>query len=366
MIKVLVVEDSPSIREFLTHVLNSDPHLQVIATANDGEQAIEALKRQRPDVITMDIQMPGMNGFQVTRKIMETQPLPIVIVSGSVNVKEVEVTFKALDAGALAVVQRPNGIGHPDHDKTAAELIGTVKLMSEVKVVRRWPRRENHPQASLSARAASPVPEIDRTGAEIRLVAIGASTGGPIVIRDILAELPEDFPAPILIVQHMSPGFIGAFAEWLDLSCKLSVRIAERNEQPLAGHVYIAPDGVHMGIGSNGRIMLSQDEPENGLRPSVSFLFRSVAMNFGLNAVGVLLTGMGKDGAEELKLMREKGAVTIAQDQETSVVHGMPGEAIKLDGAGYVLASNKISAALLTMIDQVNRKAEQMRLTIAD
>jgi two-component system chemotaxis response regulator CheB len=345
VIKVLIVEDSRAVQEFLVHILTSDPQIQVVGIANDGEEALVAVKQKRPDVITMDIKMPKMDGFETTRKMMETQPTPIVIVSGSVQVREIATTFRAIEAGALAVVPRPWGLGHPDHDATARELVQTVKLMSEVKVVRRWPRVRSKP----------PVPrvEIQSSPAVIRVVAMGASTGGPIVLQTILAGLPKDFSVPVLIVQHIASGFAQGFADWLAQSTGFPVHVACAGEGLLPGHVYVAPDGYHMSLGSGRRIALNQDESENGLRPSISYLFRSVAQVFGPNAVGVLLTGMGKDGAEELKLLKEKGAVTIVQDKESSVVHGMPGEALKLDAAIYVLPPERIAAVLVSLVKKI-------------
>jgi two-component system chemotaxis response regulator CheB len=347
MIKVLVVEDSPVVQEFLVHILNSDPKVQVIGTANDGEDAVEAVKHKKPDVITMDINMPKMNGLEATRRIMETHPVPIVIVSGSWDTKEVETTFRAMEAGALACIQRPAGIGHPDHEATAKELVQTVKLMSEVKVVKRWPHFRQVAAAPVIPTTA--VVDIERIPAEIRIVAIGASTGGPPVLQTILSGLSKDFSVPILIVQHMAKGFTKGLAEWLAQSTGFPVHIAADGEYLLPGHAYIAPDGFHMKVGAGNQLALSKDEPEDSLRPSASYLFRSVSNVFGKNAVGVLLTGMGKDGAEELRLMKEKGAVTIAQDKGSSVIFGMPGEAVKLDGATYVLSPDKIVEALKSL-----------------
>lgn len=345
MIKVLVVEDSAVVREFLIHILNSDPQVEVIGTANNGEEALEAVKRRKPDVITMDIHMPKLNGFDATRRIMETYPTPIVIVSGSTTSQEIATTFHALEAGALAIVPRPKGIGHPEHQATAKELVQTVKLMSEVKVVRRWPGPRNKP-------AIHSVPRVQthRASAEVKIVAVGASTGGPMVIQTILSELDKDFATPILIVQHMTSGFIEGFAEWLSQSSGLPVHVAAEGEHISPGHVYIAPDGFQMGVKVGGRITLSKDEPENGLRPSVSYLFRSVANAYGRQGVGVLLTGMGKDGAEELKLMKETGAVTVVQDEESCVVPGMPGEAIKIGAESYVLSPDRIAGALKNLV----------------
>jgi two-component system chemotaxis response regulator CheB len=352
MIKVLVVEDSPVVREFLVHILNSDPEIQVIGTAKDGEEALKVVDEKKPDVITMDINMPRMDGFEATRRIMESYPTPIVIVSGNWDTKEVATTFRAIEAGALTGVRRPAGIGHPEHETTVKELLETVKLMSEVKVVRRWSRlRRQGPSIVPSAESES-----KSVPSKVRLVAMGASTGGPMVLQKILSELPKNFLSPLLIVQHMATGFIQGFVEWLAQSSSFPVRVAIHGELLLSGHAYVAPDGLHMGIGSGNRIALSHNEPENGLRPSVSYLFRSVIKTYGRNAIGVLLTGMGKDGAEELKLMKDSGSVTIVQDKESSVVHGMPGEAIGLGGATYVLPADKIAAALTHLVDRMEKE----------
>jgi two-component system chemotaxis response regulator CheB len=339
MIKVLIVEDSAVVQQFLVYVLSSDPDIRVIGTTNNGEEALEFLKQEKPDVITMDIHMPRMNGFETTRKVMATHPTPIVIVSGSVQPNEVSTTFRAIEAGALAVVPRPNGLGHPDYERTARTLIQTVKTMSEVKVVRRW-------RQTPSIVSASPVPDVKKGPDAVEIVAIGASTGGPVALQTLLSMLAPDFAVPIVIVQHMTAGFVDGFVQWLAQSSSLPIHVASHGQQAQSGHVFFAPDGFQMRVDSGRRILLSNDEPENGLRPSVSYLFRSVADTFGKNAVGVLLTGMGKDGAEELKLMKEKGGMTIAQDKDSSVVHGMPGEAIRLGAACHVLPPDRIAAAL--------------------
>ena len=349
MIKVLVVEDSPVVREFLVHILGADPGIQVIGTANDGEQALEAVARKRPDVITMDIHMPKLDGLEATRRIMETHPTPIVIVSGSTDPREVATTFRAMEAGAVAVLRRPAGIGHPDHEVTAGELVQTVKLMSEVKVIRRWPKAGRHAEVSRPAEANRAQVE-----AKVKVIAIGASTGGPPVLQTILAALPQDFPVPVLIVQHMAAGFTQGFVQWLAQTSSLPVHLATHDEYIRPGHVYVAPDEFQMRVERSGKIVLTKDEPENGLRPSVSYLLRSVAEVYGRDAVAGLLTGMGRDGAEELKLLRGKGAVTFAQDKESSVVHGMPGEAIKLDAATFILPPEKIPAVLTNLAH--NRK----------
>jgi len=345
VIKVLVVEDSPVARELLVYILGSDPEITVIGTVNNGIQALEALKEKTPDVITMDIHMPEMDGFEATRKIMESSPTPIVIVTASENPREVGTSFRAIEAGALAVVPRPQGLSHREFKNNATELLQTVKLMSEVKVVRRWHR----PRAGISAPHQRDF-DVNGRQRDIKVVAIGASTGGPIALQTILSALPKDFLAPTLIVQHMAPGFTSGFVEWLNQTTCLPVSVATPGQVMLDGHVYVAPDGFQMGVKTAGRIALSHDTPEHGLCPSVSYLFRSLAEVYGASCIGVLLTGMGKDGAAELRSMKMRGAVTFAQDGESSVVHGMPGEAIKLDAATYVFPPEKIAAALQTLV----------------
>ena len=343
MIKVLIVDDSRVAQEFLAHILASDPSVQVAGVANNGEEALKMVREKRPDVITMDIHMPGMDGFEVTRAIMETLPTPIVMVSASSTATEVASSFRMLEAGALALILRPPGIGQPGHEAAARELILTVKLMSEIKVIRRI-----RPAARGTSGPAA------QSAAEIQLVAIGASTGGPPALLKILSALPRDLAAPLLIVQHIAAGFTAGFVEWLGGASRFPVHIAAQGELPLPGHAYVAPDGLHMGVSCGPRIELSDQAPENGLRPSVNHLFRSAARVLGPRAVGVLLTGMGRDGAEELKTMKDKGAVTIAQDEASSIVHGMPGEAIKLGAATYILPPEGIASMLAGLIDKAN------------
>jgi two-component system chemotaxis response regulator CheB len=293
----------------------------------------------RPDVITMDIHMPKLDGFEATRRIMETQPTPIVIVSGSSTVEEATTAFRTLEVGALAAVPRPYGFGHPEFASSATRLVETVRLMSEVKVIRRWPRRDP------GAQAVTPVP----VRVEIRIVAIGASTGGPGALATILAALPKDLPFPVLVVQHICQGFTAGLGEWLAQVSGLPVHIAADGEMLVSGHVYVAPSNYHLGLGSSNRIRLDSGPAENGVRPAVSYLFRSVATVFGKQAVAVLLTGMGTDGADALKLIRDRGGLTIAQDQASSVVHGMPGEAIRLGAAMHVLTPESIGAFLRSL-----------------
>jgi len=351
-INVLVVDDSAVGRLYLVHILESDPQVRVIATVNDGQAALDFLATQTPDVVLMDIHMPNMDGFEATRRIMETRAVPIVICTASTSAKEIATTLRVLEAGAVACVEKPLGSGHPEAEATAAHLLQTVKLMSEVKVVRRWAR----PRLLVPSAAPFLVTDRRELAREIAVIGIGTSTGGPPVLQTILAGLSKDFPVPILIVQHIAQGFLPGLAEWLSQTTGFQIHIAAYGVTMLPGHVYLAPDNFQMGVTAGGRILLTKEEPENGLRPAVSYLFRSLAEVCGPRAVGVLLTGMGTDGAAELKQMSDAGAVTIAQDRESSVVHGMPGAAIALGGARHVLPADRIAELLLDLVTRRNGK----------
>jgi two-component system chemotaxis response regulator CheB len=348
-IEVLIVDDSTAVRMLLGHILVSDPQIRVIGTAANGREALEFVTRRKPDVVLMDVLMPEMDGFEATRRIMETHPVPIVICSAGSNTREAATLFRLMEAGAVACVETPVGREHKDFEDTVANLLQTVKLMSEVKVVRRWARSRKTGEASSPPLTHN---RTNRTLPAVQVVGIGASTGGPPVLQTILGGLPRDFPVPVLIVQHIASGFLTGLAEWLNQTTGLQIHIAAYGIQPLPGHVYLAPDEFHMGVGAGIRLVLSKEERDNGLRPSVGYLFRSLAAVCGRNAIGVLLTGMGRDGAVDLKAMKDRGALTIAQDRETSVVHGMPGAAIALDAATTVLPADKIAPALVSFVNQ--------------
>ncbi len=340
MIRVLVVDDSPSVRELLVHILGSDPEMEIVGSAADGEEAVRMATMTKPDVITMDLHMPNVDGFEATRRIMQTCPVPIVIVSGSEDPAEVGASFRAIEAGALVIVRRPFGIGHAAYMETANALIRTVKSMAEVKVVRRWAKDALHGQHKESAK-----PEGGQKH-ECKLVLLGASTGGPTVLRDILAQLSPDYPLPIVMVQHMSAGFAGGFAEWLSAASGFAVGIAAQGESLAGGRAYLAPDDFQIAVTRDLRIVLSAGQREHGMCPSVSHLFRSIHEDMCRSTVAVLLTGMGKDGAHELRRLKDNGAITIAQDRATSAVYGMPGEAIRQDAARLILEPVEIGKVL--------------------
>ncbi|MFA6505124.1 MAG: chemotaxis-specific protein-glutamate methyltransferase CheB [Treponemataceae bacterium] len=341
MIRVMIVDDSPVVTDLLTFILESDPKIKIVATAKDGYQAIEMALNTHPDVITMDIYMPVMDGVEAIAKIMSTNPIPTVIVSTNVDPKETGEAFRALQAGAIAVCAKPQGPTHPLFDVQSRAIVQTVKMASEVKVVHRWePMNRAH---HLHAKTKEAFSTREDT---IQIVAIGASTGGPPVLCEILSGLKKNFSAPILIVQHIAPGFLPGMVGWLKSSSGVSVEIASEKIKLRPGHVYLAPDGFHMEALKPACIHLTRNAAENGMRPAISVLFRSVAANFDRSAIGILLTGMGKDGAAELLEMRNNGALTIVQDKKSSVVTGMPAETDKLGAAQYVLPPAKITEML--------------------
>lgn len=346
MKKVLIVDDSLTFREYLKSVVDADEELKVVGTARDGLEAVRLVEMEHPDIVSMDMHMPRMNGFEATQKIMEVHPVPIVIISSSFVPAQVENTFRAIKAGAVAVVEKPKGPGSPEAKAAISKIIKTLKLMSEVKVVKRFsPEKQVPSRQEIRNKMACGAKPCD-----IKAVAIGASTGGPAVIRTILSNLDNGFDVPILVVQHIAPGFLNGMVEWLGKETMLPIRIPLHGESIARKQVYFAPDGFHMGVNEKKEIVLGRESPVNGLKPSVSYLFDSVANVFGRKAIGVLLTGMGRDGATELKMMKDKGGVTIVQDKDSSVVHGMPGEAIKLDGASYVLSPDEISSFLNSLV----------------
>lgn len=335
MIRVLVVDDSPAVRELLIYILDEDLEIKVIGTAANGNDAIEAAARLHPDVITMDIIMPGLDGIEAVRRIMENDPIPTIIISATLNNGEQENIFRAIEAGAIVVCEKPLGLRHPDFKSHARRIVQSVKMVSQIKVVRR--RRIVRTSEIKSQKSERP---------GFSIIAIGASTGGPMVLCTILADLEKDFPVPILIVQHIAPGFLPGLVGWLSSKLAISVQIAKDKQVAQPGSVYIAPDGFHMTVDQSCILRLESQAPVNGMRPSISVLFKSVAEAFNKRAMGILLTGMGKDGAEELLLMKNRGALTIAQDKESSVVYGMPGEASKRGAATYILPPDLISEVL--------------------
>jgi len=347
--RVLIAEDSAVVRALLTQILAADSAIEVVGEAKDGLEAVRLTRELNPDVVTMDIRMPVLDGFEATRRIMETTPTPIVVVSASVNESDLNISFNAIKAGALAVVEKPRGLAHPEYQSIASQLRRTIRAMAGVKLVRRWTRERARGADPITAPAAVPprAPlRLPIPGRELRVVGVGASTGGPAALLTVFAGLPPALPFPILAVQHIAPGFGAGLVRWLTAELHRDVRTAEGGERAEPGVIYIAPDGAHLELAARGRLRLTQDDPYRGHRPSVNTLFTSLAKLAGSDAIGVLLTGMGDDGAEGLLAMRRAGAVTIAQDEQSATIYGMPRVAAEIGAAEHVLPLEAIAPAI--------------------
>ena len=344
MIRVLIVDDSPTVRLLIRSILESDPELTVLAEARTGEEAIGLCRTQPPDLCLMDINMPGMGGYEAIRQIMSECPGPIVVLTGIDSARLLEVSFKALALGALTVLPKPRGM--PATDPEARHLIAQVKTMAAIKVVRRalWLQ----PTAAQS-RTVLAAPEL-YARLEPRLVAVGVSTGGPPALQVLLNGLPENFPLPLVIVQHISPGFVQGLANWLSGVTPLRCKVLEQGEQLKPGRAYLAPDDRHVIVKPSGLVWLDASEAVDGHRPSATVLFNAAARNYGAAAIGVLLTGMGQDGAQGLLAMRQAGAYTLAQDEASSVVFGMPKAANELHAVSELLPLDQIAPRLLSLV----------------
>lgn len=348
-IRVLVVEDSMTVRKYLCEVLATDPQIRVVGEAEDGKRAIELCNELRPDVVTMDMMLPFMTGLSATEYIMAHCPTPILIVSSSTNRGELFKTYDALAAGAVDVLDKPSG--NEVNAVWDRKLIATVKLVSRIRVI-------THPRARLAgyaqARSApihpTPVAATDARAWQVvacQVIGMGASTGGPGAIVEVLRALPVDFQIPILLVLHIGEPFGEAFAEWLDGQTHRRVVYAKEGlaVTALSGRVAMAPPNWHLAVGA-GRLRLTQDAERHSCRPSVDVLFESLAQEYGAAATTCLLTGMGRDGASGMLAVRQAGGLTLAQDEASCVVYGMPREAVNLGAVEQVLPLQEIGAAL--------------------
>jgi two-component system chemotaxis response regulator CheB len=346
-IRVLVVEDSPTVRHYLMSLINETPGLEVVGEARNGDEALEMTAELRPDVISMDIRMPGVDGLEATRRIMNRHPTPVVIVSGLLE-REVDLSFQALQAGALAVVEKPPYRHDPNFSTKQRQMVNTLTAMARVHVVRRW---ENEPGQNSGVENPSGKRRIttERLRPKPEIIAIGASAGGPGALATLLRNLPVDFSVPIIIAQHIPHEFVNGLARWLGKASPLSIRVASENLVLEPGVVHLAPGFAHGMVARQGDKLVTRLIPEKGpyrYQPSVDVLFESVANVCGPAAVGIVLTGMGDDGAAGLLAMRRAGAHTFAQDEATSTVFGMPQAAIARGAVEHVLALSNLATTL--------------------
>jgi len=320
-IKILVVDDSLLMQKILIDILQSDPQISIIGTARDGEEALSKIANLHPDVVTLDIEMPRMNGLTAVRKIMETNPLPVVMISALAQ-KEAQLTLKALELGAVDYVTKPSGPISLNMNTVKNELLSKVKTAASANIRRAKPRM-------MEATAPSKAKTSDR------IISIAASTGGPAAVAYILKHIPENTP-PILVVQHMQKGMTKLFAKGLNQECKLKVKEAEEGDVVQEDLALIAPGGFHMLVTKSGKINLTTSPPVNYVRPSADVMMKSAAKTYASKNIGVILTGMGADGAKGIEAIKNKGGVTIAQDKKTCVVFGMPDAAIKTGCVDFV------------------------------
>lgn len=346
-LNVLVAIHNLAVRGAVLRLLESDQRIHILRVLRDGNEAVAAVKKLRPDLVLLGVRLDRLDGVGAVQEIMRECPTPTLIIADDPDIQDKDLSGLALKAGALAVLHPP--LGSKRAERYRSEFLGTIAEMATVKLVRRWPEKPS----------ARPTPPIRGTAQPLRakVIAVGASTGGPAALETILTGLSRDFPSPILVVQHIASGFIDGVAAWLDRSSKLRVKVAEDGEPLRAGTVYLGPDDLQLGVSRRSAIALSLAPPIGGFRPSASYLFESVAQSFGRDALAVILTGMGQDGLEGLKRVHSAGGTVIAQSKDSCVVFGMPGAAIEEGIADRTMSPHEIGAAL----SQLDRRTQVSR-----
>ncbi|HWW04620.1 chemotaxis response regulator protein-glutamate methylesterase [Collimonas sp.] len=357
-IKVLCVDDSALIRSLMTEIINSQPDMTVVATAPDPLVARDLIKQLNPDVLTLDVEMPRMDGLDFLEKLMRLRPMPVLMVS-SLTERGSEITLRALELGAVDFVTKPR-LGIREGLLEYTDLIAD-KIRAAARARLKVARQPGADAAAGAAASQAPMLRSPLLSTE-KLIIIGASTGGTEAIKEVLQPLPPDCPG-IMIAQHMPPGFTRSFAQRLDGLCRITVKEAEHGDRVLPGHAYIAPGGFHLSLarsGANYVAQLDQEEPVNRHRPSIDVLFDSVAKHAGKNAIGVILTGMGRDGAAGLLRMRQAGAYTLAQDEASCVVFGMPREAIAMGAANEIAGIDEMSQRLMARLMSYGERSNRV------
>lgn len=338
MIKCLLVDDSQTVLAVIKRMLIAAKDISVVGTALNGKEALELIPVTHPDVICTDLHMPVMDGLEFTKEVMERFPIPILVVSVSVQEGSKNV-FNLLEAGAVDIFLKPRAGMESDFTAIAERLQRRVRIVAGVAVIRRVKK----------AKIVSEVLRINaKNGFKYSIVVIGASTGGPQALQSIFSRLPSGFPLPIICVQHIEAGFLGGFIDWLRVSSRMKVVVAADGEKPAPGTVYLSPEDRHLVLDELGRFRSLKEDPLNGHRPSITITFKSVAKRYGGGVIGIILSGMGMDGAEGMKAVSDAGGVTIAQDEKTSVVFSMPQHAIELGAVDFVLPLDEIPSAIIT------------------
>lgn len=349
-IKVFLVEDSPVALTILQRVLNSTSEIKIVGTAKNGLIALEEIPKSNPDIVCTDLLMGKMDGLELTKQLMAFHPVPILVISQVVTDNDTKKIGQLMEAGVLDVFPKPKTGFIQDYEKQQQGLIEKIKLLSGVKVF------SKSKKALIAPKIEKPEPiklEFNQDFASkknYKIVSIGVSTGGPSTLRSIFQQLPHNFPLPIVCIQHISEGFLDSLIDWLNLESPLKIKVAEIGELPLPGKVYFAPEKYHLELDNQGKFNYSDAEPVNSHRPSVTHTFNAIANFYGKNTIGILLTGMGKDGALGMKKINHFGGMTIAQDKATSIIFGMPQEAINIGVVQKVLPLSKIPIELMNLV----------------
>ncbi len=371
-IRVVIIDDSSVARHMLSSMISRDPALQVVGQARDGQEGIRIVQALRPDVVTMDVSMPGLDGIATTEHLMAYCPTPILVLTGSLSSHEVDIIFRMLDAGALEVIEKPSGVDLHQFERATRDLIRRIKILARVRVVThlRGRRRIGETPAPVSVpikaepRVApvvvlqpKPVPShLSFSRKQFPVIMIGASTGGPRVVHRILSELPSDLYAAIVVVQHIAEGFGPGMAEWLQNASRLPVRLATEDQRVIPGQVLVAPDQRDLLITQQECVHLTQ-APLLLQRPSIDIAMQAAAEVFAARTIGVLLTGMGRDGAFGMLTIRKRGGHTIAQDEQSCTIFGMPKAAIQIDAVSEVLSPSQITDRLIELTSLPNAEA---------